>query len=67
MLDWSPHVASLLQCCAEYHCLISLCTQRLPLVLVASADMRERFGNVVLIFIVCMRNLAQFNWDLGMY
>ena len=27
--------------------------------------MRERFGNLVLIFIVCMRNLAQFNWDMG--
>lgn len=38
-----------------------------PCFLIAPADIRERFGNVVLIFIVCMRNLAQFNWDLGMY
>ena len=31
----------------------------------ACSDVRERFHLQVLIFIVCIRNMTDFNWDVG--
>ena len=31
------------------------------------ADVRERYHNVVLLFFVLLRNMAQFSWNLGRY
>ena len=31
------------------------------------SDCRERFHYVILLFVVCVRNLDQFNWDMSQF
>ena len=71
---WHKHKHLLETQWPSIHCKDALCfkcrvgsvTTCRPIICVIITDIRERFHYVILLSIVVMRNLAQFQWNLGM-